>query len=214
VLDVHIETGATRVFATAVDWPGWSRAGRDEEAAIASLLDHGVRYKTAVGKRIAVPRAPSGVRVVERARGDANTDFGVPAAGPAVDREPVDARELKRLVGILESCWSTFDAAAKAAKGKRLSTGPRGGGRTLAKIVEHQREAERAYLSKLGGRAPNRASAEELRAAFVDALDARHRGDLPDVGPRGGARWNVREAVRRSAWHALDHAWEIEDRTA
>ena len=28
----------------------------------------------------------------------------------------------------------------------------------------------------------------------------------------GGERWPALFAVRRSAWHALDHAWEIEDR--
>jgi hypothetical protein len=25
--------------------------------------------------------------------------------------------------------------------------------------------------------------------------------------------WPVRYAARRTAWHALDHAWEIEDRS-
>jgi hypothetical protein len=35
---------------------------------------------------------------------------------------------------------------------------------------------------------------------------------LPAAGPRGGKIWSVRYFVRRTAWHALDHAWEIEDR--
>jgi hypothetical protein len=39
-------------------------------------------------------------------------------------------------------------------------------------------------------------------------------GDLHVVGrlPGTGA-WPVRYAVRRFAWHVLDHAWEIEDRS-
>jgi hypothetical protein len=36
-LDVYVETGAKRTFAGAVDWPGWCRSGRDEEAAIEAL---------------------------------------------------------------------------------------------------------------------------------------------------------------------------------
>lgn len=38
------------------------------------------------------------------------------------------------------------------------------------------------------------------------------RGKELQVGPRGGKRWKPRYYVRRSAWHILDHAWEIEDR--
>jgi hypothetical protein len=48
---------------------------------------------------------------------------------------------------------------------------------------------------------------------MLDALKARAAGELPDTGPRGGKRWPVVTAVHRSAWHALDHAWEIEDRS-
>lgn len=212
MIDVQLEAGSKFVFATAVEWPGWSRRGRDDDTAIEALVAYGPRYKAAIGKRFALPRSADDVRVVERAKGGANTDFGTLAEGPSADAEPVDGRELKRLVAILEASWRAFDEAADAARGTRLTTGPRGGGRALAKIVEHQRDAERGYLSKLGGSAPASASPEAVRAAFLDALEARQRGDLPDVGPRGGARWTPAQAVRRSAWHALDHAWEIEDR--
>ena len=37
-------------------------------------------------------------------------------------------------------------------------------------------------------------------------------GEMPERGPRGGVLWKPRYFVRRAAWHALDHAWEIEDR--
>jgi hypothetical protein len=209
---VLIESGKTRVFATAIDWPGWSRSAKTEDDAIAALIEHGARYKAAVGKRLALPKAADDIEVVERAKGGSNTDFGVPAS-PKTDHDGIDAKELRRLVEILEAAWAAFDAAATKAKGKTLAKGPRGGGRSIAKIVEHQAEAERAYLSKLGGTAPKGAGTGEVRAAFLDALEARHRGDLPDTGPRGGARFTAPEAIRRSAWHALDHAWEIEDRS-
>lgn len=204
MINVRIETGKSRVFAVAIDWPGWARSAKTEAEAIEVLLEYGDRYKKATGARIALEDA----NVVERVKGDGNTDFGVPGS-PKADAEPIDARELKKQIALLESCWKAFDDAARSAKGATLAKGPRGGGRTLAKIVDHQDEGERAYLSKLGGDA----KAKEVRAAFVEALDARRRGELPDTGPRGGARWTPREAIRRSTWHALDHAWEIEDRS-
>ncbi len=34
-----------------------------------------------------------------------------------------------------------------------------------------------------------------------------------DGSPIEGRKWNRRYAARRVAWHVLDHAWEIEDRT-
>ena len=34
-----------------------------------------------------------------------------------------------------------------------------------------------------------------------------------DGSPIAGRKWPPRYAARRIAWHALDHAWEIEDRT-
>lgn len=202
-MDVFVETGSKRVFATAIDWPGWARSAKTEQDAIASLLDHRARYEAAIGKKV---RAGE-VVVVERRTGDASTDFGV-AGSPSSDGEGIDARQLKRLVAILESCWAAFDSAATTAKGRTLSTGPRGGGRTLAKIVAHHDEALGAYLMKLGGDTRR----ADLRDAFLEALEDRRRGEIADTGPRGGARWTPREAVRRASWHALDHAWEIEDR--
>jgi hypothetical protein len=47
-----------------------------------------------------------------------------------------------------------------------------------------------------------------MRAAMLDTLRAAREG-----GPLGGRRWPARYAAHRIAWHALDHAWEIEDRT-
>jgi hypothetical protein len=76
----------------------------------------------------------------------------------------------------------------------------------------HVHEADGGYLNALGGRAGNSESSNELRDTFVEAARARSRGELPDIGPRGGKRWPARFAVRRAAWHALDHTWEIEDR--
>jgi hypothetical protein len=50
------------------------------------------------------------------------------------------------------------------------------------------------------------------RQAILNALEVALKGELPEQGPRGGIRWPPRYFIRRSAWHVLDHAWEIEDR--
>ena len=34
-----------------------------------------------------------------------------------------------------------------------------------------------------------------------------------DGGPLAERKWTQRYAARRIAWHALDHAWEMEDRS-
>ena len=52
-----------------------------------------------------------------------------------------------------------------------------------------------------------------LRDAVLAGLAAAARSEIPARGPRGGLRWRPRYFVRRVAWHLLDHAWEIEDRS-
>ena len=216
-MKVFVETGAKRVFAGALDWPGWARSGRTETAALETLLAYRDRYAAAVGKLAKVDRPAGGtdLEVVARLDGGAGTDFGVPSSVAGFDRAEVSESELSRLSDLLRAAWASFDSAASRAKGRPLAIGPRGGGRDLDKIRGHVVEADRAYIAALGARAPgSRASWAEVQEAFLAAIDAKLRGELPDRGPRGGERWPARYAIRRSAWHALDHAWEIEDRSA
>ena len=111
--------------------------------------------------------------------------------------------ELERWLAMLAGCWSAFERACQAADGKQLASGPRGGGRSLAAVREHVESAHAAYTRQVGS-----------AGDFDDAVRARWRGELPDRGPRGGERWAPRYAIRRAAWHILDHAWEVEDRTS
>ena len=215
-MDVYVETGAKRVFASALHWPGWSRNGRDEVSALQALLDYAPRYTAALGTLadgLVAPPDASRLAVVERLAGGAATDFGVPAAIPGYDERPPDSDELRFLAAVMAACWAAFDRWAGAATGRELApAGPRGGGRNLEKVSQHAFEAERSYLGSLGGRAPADGGWPAVRDAFVEALGARARGELPSTGPRGGRRWPARYAARRAAWHLLDHAWEIEDR--
>jgi hypothetical protein len=221
-VEVALERGSKRTFAVAIDHPGWSRAGRDEASALQALVDRGPRYARAMKRKkiaFAPPESVHDLAVVERHKGGSGTDFGVPSADLEDEPTPLSASQLRALTAALDACRAEFDAAAKAARGKKLATGPRGGGRELAKIVLHVTESEEAYAAAVGIRsgAGPKASVDErmkaARAALDEAIAARERGELPERGPRGGDRWRARHAIRRSAWHWLDHAWEIEDRS-
>lgn len=219
-LDVYFEIGDKRVFASAHDWPGWARSGRDEPTALEALLAHGPRYAGVLrGTRLGfrTPGRRVDVRVVERVSGGATTDFGAPEASPRSDARSMDDTELRRSATILRACWRAFDRAVATAEGKQLSKGPRGGGRDLDGMIGHVLGADQAYLIRLGWKLGDRRSddsageLERTRAAVLDALTTAARDGVAP-GPRGGKRWTPRHFVRRSAWHVLDHAWEIENR--
>jgi hypothetical protein len=219
---VVLEIGTKRAFAAAPDWPGWCRSGRDEAAALTALFAYGPRYAWALRSARLGFKPPSEVSllvVAERLKGDATTDYGAPGAVALADAQPLEGTDLRRMQAILAACWEALDQAAAAARGKVLRTGPRGGGRQLTAILQHVVEADQAYLGRLGWKAP--ALSDDPRKAFAPlrlelqaGLEAALRGELPERGPRGGKRWSPRTFIRRVAWHALDHAWEIEDRSA
>lgn len=221
-IEIFLETGRRKTFAGAVAWPGWCRSGRDEVAAVQAMLDYGPRYAQVVGGRgveFRLPAESSDPLVAERHTGNATTDFGAPAIVLDADREPLDAVELQRLRTLLRACWQAFDDAVERAAGRELRKGLRGGGRELDKIVDHVIEADHAYLGRLARkrrREPRLDPSKELEAMRGDvesALDVAVREGLPERGPRGGVIWPPRYFVRRVAWHVLDHAWEIEDRS-
>ena len=200
VVRVGLEVGSRWVFASALDWPGWCRRGRGEQAALDTLLDYADRYATVAGPDF----APEELEVVGQVPGNRITDFGAPDVQGPWDGEPLPADEADRLTGRLEACWSYLDPVAAAAP-EVLRKGPRGGGRDRDAILDHVREAERTLACpKAGIRVRPRTPWDQQRAALAAALRA---------GAPGGT-WPARYVIRRSAWHVLDHAWEIEDRAA
>jgi hypothetical protein len=220
-IDVYLEIGKKRTFAGVIDWPGWCRSGRDEGAALQALVDYGLRYASVLRTARLGFHAPADVAVfviVERLAGNTTTDFGAPDVAPSRDTRPVDDAELRRFQTLLRAYWRAFDAAVRAASGKVLRKGPRGGGRDVEAIVQHVRGAEAGYLARLAWKLKKREAEdqrEELdrtRQAVLNALAAAARGEVPARGPRGGVIWTPRYFVHRVAWHVLDHIWEIEDR--
>jgi hypothetical protein len=217
-ISVYLEVGSKRVMASAADWPGWCRGGKDADAALRALLDYGPRYQRVVGRSRLGFKAPASVAVfdvTERLKGNATTDYGVPGLVALGDHRPLTGPDLKRLWALLKACWRALDTAVAQSEGHVLRTGPRGGGRSTDGIFAHVVEAEGGgYLTSLGGKAPKDADREALRATILATLEASARGEIDPLGPRGGKRWPARYFVRRAAWHVLDHVWEIEDRRA
>jgi hypothetical protein len=215
VTDVSIEQGSKRTFAAALDWPGWCRSGKDEDSAIAALAAYAPRYAPVAKKaRIAFdPKSATAFRVVEHLAGTATTDFGAPNSKAKRDTSPLAAPEGKRIAALLNAAWVIFDEVLAGAPAE-LRKGPRGGGRDRDQIADHVLGAEGAYVPKLGLRLKppardDRRGIAEFRAAIADVLGKPSTGKA--LVERG---WPQRYAARRIAWHALDHAWEIQDRSA
>jgi hypothetical protein len=196
---VYLEVGSKKVFACAVDWLGWCRSGKTEEEALDALADYATRYRP-VADRAGV-RFPErhAFDVVERVKGNATTDFGAPGVPPLVDLPALTKAHAKKIVKLVEASWWVLDKVVKGAPAA-LQKGPRGGGRDRDKIFDHVREAEKAYAGKLL-LPPKQRDRETIARALQTAV-----GD-------GEWKWPPRYAARRIAWHALDHAWEIEDKS-
>lgn len=203
-LAVVVETGKRRVFASALEWPGWSRGARDEEGAVEALLAYADRFRPVAARAgLSLPQRLE-VEVAERVPGDSGTDFGMPAVPAAADRRPLTAKAAERQGALLEASWATL-ADVVAGAPATLRKGPRGGGRDRDAIVAHVVNAERAYAGKIGLRA---ADEPDLRAAILGVI--RTKSDGSELRPGG---WTSRYAARRIIWHVLDHVWEIEDKS-
>jgi len=209
---VYLEVGAKRTFACAIEWPGWSRSDRGQDAALQALAAYAPRYaRVAARAGLTIPRITAAdLHVVETVAGTATTDFGAPDAIARADRRRLDSGSARRMVALVDAAWQELDRAVAAAP-LRLRKGPRGGGRDRDAIVGHVIDADRAYARRIGVRL----SAAEWRDGHVGLLRARSREVLSrrsDGSTPVERGWPPRYLARRTAWHALDHAWEIDDR--
>jgi hypothetical protein len=211
-LAVALESAPKKAFATALDWPGWSRSAKTDQEAIERLLEYAPRYAPIVeAAGIDFPESFE-ADVVERTDGGSGTAFGVPSRTHGADTKPVDAAEAKRLAAIVEAAWANFDRVAAKAPAE-LRKGPRGGGRDRDKVVGHVNESDWYYARELGLKLRQPDPADEAAIAAMRADMLRVLRAPSDGTPIAGRKWTQRYAARRIAWHALDHAWEIEDRS-
>jgi hypothetical protein len=216
VVSVYLEAGNTRVFACSLDWPGWCRRAKTDEEALDALASYAPRY-AAVAKRAGVrfPAAAPTFDVVERipwrgGKAFSHVDFGALGSAAQRDGEPLTAAQAKRLAALVEAAWGVL-ADVVAGAPAELRKGPRGGGRDRDAVFAHVVAAETAYARKLGVRHKEPKDREEIAAVRADILAAISGARAGTPAAQKG--WLPRYAARRIAWHVLDHAWEIEDRS-
>jgi hypothetical protein len=212
---VMLEMGpkGKKVVAVAPDWPGLSRGDMTAEAALERLRAYLPRYAPVArlaGMDTAFAAAAT-VEVVEQYPGVGSTDFwGISFAHSSFDREAVSSEVLERELALLRACWAFFDDV-RSRVSPEMQKGPRGGGRDRDHIVRHTIAAEADWARKLGVRTPQETmlTDEELathRDAYCAAIREFHAQD------RMARTWPLRFLIRHSAYHTLDHAWEMEDK--
>ena len=95
-----------------------------------------------------------------------------------------------------------------------MRKGPRGGGRDRDRIIRHTIRVESEDFAKqVGlrideGAALTAAGLRQHRKAYIAALRAYNAGKVP----RRMRSWTLAFLIRHSAFHTLDHAWEMEDK--
>jgi hypothetical protein len=211
VVPVVLESGRRKVFAAALDWPGWCRAGRGEEDALEALATYATRYAEVAERAGLSFSSYPRFDVVERLPGGATTDFGAPEAVAEAERARVTPAVGRRLAALVTAAWAVLDEVA-ATSPAELRKGPRGGGRDRDKMIDHVLSAEAAYARKLGIRhrppaLDDPVAIEAMREEIAAVLAASSDGAPPVANG-----WPARYGARRIAWHALDHAWEMQDR--
>jgi hypothetical protein len=215
---VTLEIGpkGKKVAAVAPDWPGLERGAKTEDTAIAKLQSYLPRYAQ-VAKLAGVDgefAAITTVDLVEQYPGTGSTDFwGISFAFSSIDRQAIPSEELDRELTLMRACWTFFDDV-RLRVSDEMQKGPRGGGRDRDPIVRHTLYTEQGWAKMLGVLTPDGAmlidqGLKAHRDAYCHAIQDYHsQGKL--VGKM--AKWPLRYLIRHTAYHILDHAWEMEDK--
>ena len=205
-----------RSVAFSIDWPGWSRGAKTGELALETLESYRERYRP-VAALAGLARDFDGagpLDVVEDRVGTGSTDFwGISFSPSAAELGPMTEPELDRGITLLQACWTFFDSVAERVSSE-LRKGPRGGGRDRYQIMRHAiRTESESFARQVGLRIPEEAALttdglRQHREAYVAAMRAYNAGEIK----RPMRSWTLPFLIRHSAFHMLDHAWEMEDK--
>jgi hypothetical protein len=214
-LRIALETGpkGKMVVAVAPDWPGLERGAKTGEAAINRLQSYLPRYARVAklaGMEAEIASITT-VDVVERYPGVGSTDFwGISFALSGIDRQDMSSEALERELTLMQACWAYFDDVRSRVSAE-MQKGPRGGGRDRDVIVRHTFFTERDWAKKLGLPTPQGVLEADVglqahRDAYCTSIRAFH------AEGKMARTWPLRYLIRHTAYHTLDHAWEMEDK--
>ena len=212
---VTLEIGpkGKKVVAVAPDWPGLERGAKTGEDAIERLRSYIPRYSQVakLAEMDAEFDAITNVDLVEQYSGTGSTDFwGISFAFSSIDKQGMSGDELERELRLMQACWAFFDSV-RGRVSAELRKGPRGGGRDRDRIVRHIFANEQDWAKGLGVHTTDDAmltgkGLKAHRAAYCHAIrDYHSQGKL-------AGKWPLRYLIRHTAFHTMDHAWEMEDK--
>ncbi|MFT4040253.1 MAG: hypothetical protein QM692_18885 [Thermomicrobiales bacterium] len=214
-MDVALEAGpkGKRIVAYAPDWPGLERGAKTEEAALERLQAYRPRYApvAALAGMTDEFAASGALDITDRYPGTGSTDFwGISFAFSPHDQQPMTEAELERELALMQASWAFFDDV-RGRVSPALRRGPRGGGKDRDQIVWHTTATEMDWGKSLGlpgmpDAMPDEAALQQHRADYVAAFREFHA-----QGKRAG-KSPLRFLIRHTAFHTLDHAWEMEDK--
>ena len=202
--------------AFALDWPGWSRGAKTAELAVETLESYRERYRP-IADLAGLTRdfdAAGPLEVVEERVGTGSVDFwGISFSASSTEHGPMGEAELERAITLLESAWAYFDGVG-ARVSPEMRKGPRGGGRDRYRIIRHTiRTESEDFARQVGLKIPEEAALtpdglRQHRVTYVAAMRAYNAGEIE----KRMRSWTLPFLIRHSAFHTLDHAWEMEDK--
>jgi len=205
-----------RSVAFGIDWPGWSRGAKSAELALETLESYRERYRP-IADLAGLERefdTAGPLEIIEEKVGTGSTDFwGISFSPSATEHGPMSEAELERGITLLRACWGFFDGVT-ARVSPEMRKGPRGGGRDRDRIIRHTiRTESEDFAKQVGLRIAEEAALtpdglQQHRVAYVAAMRAYNAGEVS----RRMRSWSLPFLIRHSAYHTLDHAWEMEDK--
>jgi len=209
-------TKGKKAVAFSLDWPGWSRGAKTPELALSTLEAYRDRYRP-IARLAGMAHhfeAAGPLEVIEDRVGTGSTDFwGISFSPSSTEHGPLPEAELERRLGLLRASWAFFDAVA-ARVSPEMRKGPRGGGRDRDHIIRHVvRTESEDFARQVGLQVPENGALEPgalapYREAYVAAIRAYNAGEVT----KRMRSWTLPFLIRHSAFHTLDHAWEMEDK--
>ncbi len=205
-----------RWSAFAPDWPGWSRGAKTADDALAALELYRSRYRAHRGQgatRQRVRRAgrPQGGRREGRHRIDrllGHLVFTVPTRDRTNGRRRLHAEgQAAAIVLVL----------LRRRGCSRVAHDGQGTARRRTRARPHHRPhhsgRERGFRQEGG---PAHSARDGLERGRTRRLPRRLRGGDGRVPKKGEVKpmgsWNLPFLIRHSAFHTMDHAWEMEDK--